>query len=303
MSRLQSPRRSAFTLIELLVVIAIIGVLIGLLLPAVQKVRDAATRTQCANNAKNIGLACRGYESKNGTFPRGGTNGPTTSTTNADAPDGMNWTYQILSDLEADAVYQKKLGAIAFPVKTYICPARRDVITYPDNSTPANSVAKSDYAGNMGTATSTGILKKGMFENSANKYKLPASSTKRYIADGLSNTILIAESRINLDTIDTGTSAAGDDENAYNCGWPVTNTEFNGEDVLRHGSSAPLEDVINVSGTPPADSAMQFGSSHSGGMNIAMADGSVRYITFTVDPTVFANACTRNGGEVTNLDN
>ena len=218
MSRIQSPRRG-FTLIELLVVIAIIGVLVGLLLPAVQKVRDAATRTQCANNMKQIGLACRNYEGKFNTFPRGGTNGPTTSTTDADTIAGFNWTYHILPELEAENV-AKSATLPTQPVKTFYCPARRDVQQY-------GGFPKSDYAGNIGTNETTG---KGMFQTGTT-YKLPASTTKRYISDGLSNTILIGEARINLDTIDVG--GLNDDENAYNCGWPVTFAE--GEDVLRHG--------------------------------------------------------------------
>src|SRR6202011_965831 len=125
--------RRAFTLIELLVVIAIIGVLIGLLLPAVQKVREAANRLKCTNNLKQIGLALHNYHDAYATFPPGGvTEGPCCET-----PSGAAWTIYILPFLEQDALYRKydftkynedpeNALVRTSPVKIYVCPSDLD---------------------------------------------------------------------------------------------------------------------------------------------------------------------------------
>ena len=107
-----TTRRTGFTLIELLVVIAIIAILIGLLLPAVQKVRDAAARLQCTNNLKQIGLAMMNYESTYSTFPAGYLDNMTTSPVNATAtrnPDpniGWGWGALILPYIEQEPLYK-----------------------------------------------------------------------------------------------------------------------------------------------------------------------------------------------------
>jgi prepilin-type N-terminal cleavage/methylation domain-containing protein len=189
-----SPRRSAFTLIELLVVIAIIAILIGLLLPAVQKVRDAAARASCMNNVKQLALSCHNYHDANGTFP------PYSIATGSVYGSAH---FLLLPYIEQGNVFQQSNG-ISFnvrtvPVKTFVCPTDPTAtggvftsqgINYAGNST---AVGRTSVNGIPYGAASYAINGQVVEAGMTNGHPTRGAYTMTAINDGTSNTLLFAE--------------------------------------------------------------------------------------------------------------
>jgi prepilin-type N-terminal cleavage/methylation domain-containing protein/prepilin-type processing-associated H-X9-DG protein len=291
------PRR-AFTLIELLVVIAIIAVLIGLLLPAVQKIREAAARAQCANNLKQIGLACHSYHDANGSLPPG-----YAATANyPDTAPGWGWAAFLLPYLEQDALYRQldftrpvqSQAAIQTMVKGYLCPSDLPPGAAFPISDALNTVlcaaAPSSYAATVGSDASE-------VEDETGNGVFYRNSHTRFadITDGTSQTVLAGD-RAWADTqgIWAGAPSGAQVRPGPMNPWP-TATASAAVLVLVHNN------WINI--TTDADGGLDdFSSKHTGGVNLLFADGSVHFLhSITTDGPerrAFWALGTRDGGEV-----
>lgn len=307
--------RAAFTLIELLVVIAIIAVLIGLLLPAVQKVREAANRMKCSNNLKQIGLALHNYHDVNNKFPAGrfgcdGSGAPCTNDSQTSVNRGGASAFvSLLPFLEQDNIY-KTIGtteptvpwpttdnatwrtvnkvALEYRPSVMVCPS--DTAQPSVNNTgmgPTIAAAIGSYALVAGTnGPSQGISAAVKFDNTG---LFLYRNTRRIgdITDGTSNTLVVGE---------VYDGHLGNNQNIWSVGSRHTHCLRTTENPI---NTPPGTGITYNDGGTLRNGA--FMSRHSGGANFALADGSVRFLSQNVDLTEYRNASTIRGGEVTNL--
>jgi prepilin-type N-terminal cleavage/methylation domain-containing protein/prepilin-type processing-associated H-X9-DG protein len=310
-------RRKAFTLIELLVVIAIIGILIALLLPAVQKIREAAARIQCANNLHQLGLAAHNFHDANSKFPSAVNIPYTVAVANGNCPTApipgkyISLFEALLPYVEQGPLYNTidfthdQYTNSATPnspanqiVKTYLCPSDAG----PQHTTYTASGTTWYFAANSYVANA-GIV--GFYTSSMDQtgiFYINSSVTMTGISDGTSNTFMFGErNRIdpNFDVV-YGTSTQPDYFEEHS-GWAWTNS-LPGFDYLG-GAVQPINWKFPAVKTDPGfvleDARFSsYGSGHTAGANFCFADGSVRFLTQTVPLVVLQQLSTRNGGEV-----
>jgi prepilin-type N-terminal cleavage/methylation domain-containing protein len=296
--------RDGFTLIELLVVIAIIGVLIALLLPAVQRVRESANRVTCSNNLRQIGLAFLSHATTYRFLPTGGNGFHVARAMSGGAPADYStqtwaWGYQILPFIEQGNLHANldDQEVASTPIKIYFCPTRRPPVALRGGPWEVDHYPRAmiDYAGNAGTVNTDGDG--GGIYGSGNdglviRYLHADFVSLRDIPDGVSNTLLVAEKHMNLTFVTT--ECQPDDNDGYVGGFQ--------DDVVRWGAFPPHPDeflgMYNTANDHP--NIWQFGSSHPGGFQGVFADGSMHFIHYSIDPTTFRYLCSRNDGQVIN---
>ena len=286
-----AARSRGFTLIELLVVISLIGLLIGLLLPAVQGAREAGRRAQCQNTLKQIGLGFLNHHEQLGAFPTGGWNWNTPPTYINGMPatgsaQQAGWGFQVLPYLEGTVPWSggqattdrdRVLVAIGTTNSVFFCPTRRPPQTlsysdpeYLDGATTTQALC--DYA--AANWEGTGVVKRYDPNRVAD------------ITDGTSNTLLVGEKRLNLTKLGR---VQDDDDIGYTSGWD--------QDTIRSTDRAPAPDYRAAVGSS-ATGELRFGSSHPGKFHAVFADGSVRPLAYTIDPRIFKYLGNKADGQV-----
>ncbi len=303
---MKSPVRRGFTLIELLVVIAIIAILIALLVPAVQKVREAAARTQCQNNLKQWGLAMHNYHDTYKALPIGATNNPRRSWV------VLLWPYVEQTSLAKQ--YQLQLpfwvppniitnslsGVCAGQVPLYFCPSDRGPAYWQGD---VYWRSRGNYVVNWGPITrpwTSPPPAKAPFgwinDNPATPYSIKLGQ----ISDGTSNTMLMSEVR--LSPLDASWDCRGDILNDEP--WAVP---FQFMTINTPNSSAV--DVHNICASTPtqpcvggANQQVAARSGHTGGVNVLFGDGSIRFVSNGVNLAVWRAASTMDGGESVTFD-
>ncbi|HJS06532.1 MAG TPA: DUF1559 domain-containing protein [Pirellulales bacterium] len=303
--------RRGFTLVELLVVIAIIGILVALLLPAIQFAREAARRTSCLNNLKQVGLAAIQHENVHKHYA---------NHTFADGSGAMflsmgSWISSIMPFMEETALHDEWMTAvgrrkglspsavrpiheiIATPVASLYCSSRRPVAAYPGTGNlliwSVNSIqapplsAHTDYALNGGAADRPdefAVKWPGIWEPNGGAVNRPKRVRYKDVSDGLSKTYLIAEKAVSARHYDSGRDP-GDNSSIYDC---------SRGNCVRFAKRVPIHDQLEAES---CWSCHNFGSAHPSSFNAVFCDGSVHSLTYDISFATHTALASRAAGD------
>ena len=319
--------RPGFTLIELLVVIAIIGILISLLLPAVQAARESARRVQCVNNLKQLSLACLAHAEHHGFLPTGGWAwgwaGDPDRGFGKEQPGG--WHYNVLPFMELNSLHERGFDGqnltegclrVQAPVALFHCPSRRKAMAYPYthgspyyNINKPSVIGRSDYAGCGGDIPGITYWKgpatleegdamsedawgeqKGGWKNATGVIFRRSMVRFAHIRDGTSFTYMLGERYLNPDFYENGELCANDQ------GWDL-GYDY---DVNRWANKPPMQDRSGYNDNGGCDTI--FGSAHWGKFHMSLCDGSVHDVNYSIDLKTHRQLGNRQDGKMVSLD-
>jgi prepilin-type N-terminal cleavage/methylation domain-containing protein/prepilin-type processing-associated H-X9-DG protein len=336
-SRLIPRRRPAFTLVELLVVIAIIGILVALLLPAIQAAREAARRTQCKNQLRQLAISFQNHHDTFKFLPSGGWGVLWLGFPEQGAGKNQSgsWLYSVLPFMEENTLHNLGSGTTGTarreachartqsPFEGMTCPSRRksnvypvkDVLSYRYCKLPLELASRTDYAANGGNVRTTELESSGPIERGEDGFHsitapdvaetaqhdkkkdwngivfYKSEIAIRHITDGTSKTYMVGEKWLYYENYDNGQDT-GDGEPAFS---------GNNDDTIRvthlDWPLSPDTTQTKLSPNAPPLERRAFGSPHNNGLNMALCDGSVDFISYDIEKEVHAVRGGRNDGD------